>query len=72
MNSFQDRMSSFLLNYNKSVDNNAFLFLNRHHQCSIWFKDFELIENIGRFQTFIKCNVCNDKQLIGEIIFGRE
>ena len=72
MNIFQDRMSSIILKYNKTVDCNAFMFLDIHSKCSIWFRDFMLIEIQGWIKTYIKCNICKTEQLIGEFTFVRE
>ena len=72
MNKFQDRVQSVLLNYGKSVDHNAMIFMDQHFKCSIWFRDFEMIEFIGSIKTSIRCTICCTQIRIGEITFVRE
>lgn len=72
MNNLQYRITSTMMDYRKIVDHNTLIFMNQHFKCSIFFKDFEIIEFIGSIKTSIRCTICCTQIRIGEITFVRE
>ena len=68
----QEQAHQVLMKYNQTIDHNTLIFMNQHAKCSIWFKDFELIEFIGSLKTSIRCTICCTQIRIGEITFVRE
>lgn len=67
MSNLTHRIAEHMVNITKMIDHNAFVFMNHHRQCSIWFKDFDFIEQSLR--TFMRCTTCKEQSLIGEVTF---
>ena len=66
-----DRTHKALLEYNKTKDTNAFMFLDSHSKCSIWFKDFYLVETISiPLKTTLSCKTCGASDVIAILSIG--
>lgn len=60
------------LEYVEHLNYNILVFVDNHSGCSISPKDFKIVDSQDKKLTFIICNTCEIKQIVGEVTFDEK